>query len=91
MTPGTYQIKDGNTVVAFAKVTQAGVSWTPKGAKGGVLATLVETLGQGVLPDGYTAKEMEVETGFQREKPDWHRMTPSAVKRVRWLKARGRL
>lgn len=91
MRPGTYQIKEGNTVVAYAKVTPVGTTWTPREVKGNTLSELQKSLENGKLPEGFTAKEMNVETGFNREKPNWKELTPSTWKRNRWLQARGKV
>lgn len=85
MEPGTYAIKEGKAIVAYLRVTPTGTTWTPKGVKGQNLATLQKALEDGHLPDGLTANEIEVATGFVPSRPDFRAMTPSTGKRNRWL------
>lgn len=90
METGNYAIKEGSTTVAYLQVTQAGTKVMPKGIKASALATLQDSLETGVLPEGLAATAIEVATGFSRPRPNWKELTPSATKRLRWLKARGR-
>ena len=91
MNEGNYAIKEGSTTVAYLQVTRAGATVMPKGIKASALATLQDSLEAGVLPEGLTAKELVVEATFNRVPPDWKTMTPSPSKRMRWLKARGKV
>ncbi len=91
MEQGNYAVKEGATTVAFVSVTKAGTTVMPKGIKASALATLQDSLEAGVLPEGLAATAIEVATGISRPRPDWKQMTPSATKRLRWLKARGKV
>lgn len=88
MNEGNYAIKEGSTTVAYLQVTQAGATVMPKGIKASALATLQDSLEVGVLPEGLAATAIEVASGFSRPRPNWHEMTPSTGKRLRWLKSR---
>jgi hypothetical protein len=91
MEPGTYAIKEGKATVAYVSVTSTGATLTPNGLRGDALTELQEAVGQGLLPDGLTAKAMDDPSGFIRPRPNWKELTPSATKRLRWLKARGKV
>jgi hypothetical protein len=88
MNEGNYAIKEGSTTVAYLQVTQAGATVMPKGIKASALATLQDSLEAGVLPEGLAATAIEVESGFNRPRPNWKEMTPSLSKRQRWLQSK---
>jgi hypothetical protein len=85
----SYELKQEGQVVAYVRVTKAGVLLTPKKLSSAALNELQQSLELGELPHGVDAKEVKQSAPvLQREKPNWKELTPSTWKRNRWLKAR---
>lgn len=85
----SYELKQEGQLLAYVRVTKAGVLLTPKKLSGKALNELQQSLELGELPHGVDANEVKQQSPvLKRERPNWKELTPSTWKRNRWLKAR---